>query len=355
MTNVLKPHQFFLTLFATVVVVFWGGSILPHNDYIKFQVLTQSSVHFLRAQWIYERIHFDSTPIDVAFIGTSHTQSGIDSERVEQSFQKHIHHPIHVVNFALPQLGRDLHYAVVRELLSSRAIKTLVIEVQEGESRAPHPLFWRLADARDILNGPWVINADLLSMMAEFPLRQTQLFLKSSIPALFDGMQTSFNPAKYEGAHWNDTWEIHGFNEVRTIEHTEADFDAEVKHLTEQFNQKQALGQRLTFPVFSPYSLLYRYNFVYLEKIIKLAQAKNVRILFLYLPFFHGPEKPIHEAFLESHGTFLNPQKGLLDARNWQNAEHLNVYGARWLSDWMGHALAIVPEATLGSYDIPIK
>ena len=65
-----------LGLFATVVTLV-GMVLLPHAPYIRWQAVKTEA--FARLGWMYERVHYDATPLDVAFLGTSHTLNGVDA------------------------------------------------------------------------------------------------------------------------------------------------------------------------------------------------------------------------------------------------------------------------------------
>src|SRR4051812_13787892 len=67
--------QFLWAVFFTAVVALCAACALPDNRYLRFLSLTDSAV--VKARWIYERIHFDPAPIDIVFIGTSHSVFGI--------------------------------------------------------------------------------------------------------------------------------------------------------------------------------------------------------------------------------------------------------------------------------------
>jgi len=317
--------------------------ILPHDPYIRFQQVARESVHYLRLKWIYERIHFDERPIDVAFIGTSHTQSGINSERVEARLQAQGKY-VHVVNFAIPHLGRDLEYLIARELLENRKIKTLVIETQLQEARAPHPGFQRLASVKDIVDAPVFINTRIVENFARLPLRQLELFERSWLPDLF-GMNNGFNPGNYEGLHFNDTYRLHGFTETRTAIHTREYFKKELNELNVDFANKTRLADRLNFSVLQ-HNPLYRYNNVYLEKIVELANHHAVQVVFLYIPFLNAPDKPSHSSWIKKFGDMLVPLEIIKEESLWQNADHLNYYGANKLSDWTAGKLDKLIGAT---------
>lgn len=332
----IRPLAFLAVIGTVTLALLIGLTLLPHSRYIRFQQAALESLQLLRVKWIYQRIHFDPTPIDVAFIGTSHTQSSIDAELVEAALRAR-GRDWHVVNFAVPWLGRDLHYLIVRELLETRKPAKLVVEVQESEPRAPHPAFLALAEPGDIIEAPAIINVNYLDNFARLPLRQAALFVRSWLPSLF-GLDPDFNPAGYEGQYWNDTYRLHGFPETRTAIYATDHFTASVSKLRAAFESKQALGRRLTVP-FLHHSLPYRYNMIYLERLLDLAREKGVEIIFYYMPFFTGPRAPADQTMLSAYGPIVSPREVLDDPSSWQNEDHLNVFGARRASRWMGEQL----------------
>ena len=310
--------------------------LLPHSRYVQFQHVASSNVNYLRLKWVYERIHFDATPIDIAFIGSSRTQSAVDTEIVEAGLRSR-GLPAHVVNFAIPHLGRDLNYLVVRELLENRTVSHLVVELQEGEARAPHPAFSLLGEAGDLLRAPLVLNPDFLDNLAQLPERELSLFMRSQLPQLF-GLGTTRDMQLYEGAHWNDTYLAHGMAEPRTKILSEASLATLSSRMQQVHEGKQALGRKLTAPVFR-HRPLYRYNLLYLEKLLQLARDKGVTVEFVYLPFFHGPASVADSALIAPWGRVLDPAPHLMEAGLWQNVDHLNVHGARRVSAWLGEHL----------------
>lgn len=341
MPGKVKPLGFLLIAAAVAAMLLAGIILLPHDPYIRFQKMSSASVQYLRAKWIFERIHFDPTPIDIAFIGTSHTQSSIDSELVEQSLRER-GRDWRVVNFAIPHLGRDLHYLIARELLENRRIKNLVVELQEGEARAPHPAFGLLAEVPDLFVSPLLINTDYFPNLARLPERQEALFLRTAFPELF-GMQRDFQPDAYEGPHWNDTLQAHGTPQIRTNIYPASHFDQPVAHLTEVFESKQKSGRKVTIPLLR-HRLFYRYNLRYLEDLLNLAERKGVNIVFLYLPFLRGPAAPVDFELLKDYGPLLTPRDILDDVSSWQNEGHFNVFGARRLSRWVGEELDAISK-----------
>ena len=146
----------------TAALALVGMVFLPHDRYIRWQAMQTES--YARLGWIYERIHFDPTPIDIAFIGTSHTMNGIDASAVGEKIAEVANssgshaQPLHVVNFAIPMYGRNLHWLIVRELLENRKVGMLVLEIFENETRKSHPLFVYPAEVSDVLDAPMFVN-----------------------------------------------------------------------------------------------------------------------------------------------------------------------------------------------------
>lgn len=335
----MSAFRFLLLIGVATGVALTGLATLPHDRYQRFAEAATESKHYLRIKWIYERIHFDETPIDVAFIGTSHTQSAVDSRIVEAALRSR-GESAHVVNFAVPHLGRDLHYLIARELLTSRPVRELVVEVQDFEPRAPHPAFQRVGSARDLLTSPIVVNTGFFENLVRLPRRQLDLFM----PAMAGRTDVLFSPRTYEGPHWDDTERLHGFDQERTGGHPAAFLDSEADRLRATMLEKEQFAQRLRLS--NGCSVLKHYNRFYLESLLNLARERGVHVTFLYLPFFHGPPRPLEAALYALYGPTIEPKDVLDDATSWLNVDHLNVVGARRTSQWLGENLVIPAPGT---------
>ena len=330
----MSAPRFLLLIGLATLVALAGLALLPQDRYQRFAEAATESKHYLRIKWIYERIHFDETPIDVAFIGTSHTQSAIDSRIVEAGLRAH-GQDVHVVNFAVPHLGRDLHWLIARELLESRPVRELVVEVQDFEPRAPHPAFQRLGSVGDLLTSPVVVNTGFFENLVRLPRRQLDLFL----PAMAGKAPFVFSRQDYEGPHWDDTEKLHGFDQLRTGTHPVAYLDEQADLLRASLREKEQLARRWRLP--GGCSVLKHYNRFYLDGLLNLARERGVHVTFLYLPFFRGPEQPLEAAWYAPFGPTLKPQAVLDDATSWLNVDHLNVVGARRTSQWLGENLVV--------------
>ena len=56
--------------------------LLPHDCYVRYQQLADSDL--FRSRWVYERIHYDKTPIDVAIIGNSRVETSVSAPILEK-------------------------------------------------------------------------------------------------------------------------------------------------------------------------------------------------------------------------------------------------------------------------------
>ena len=90
-------------------------------------------------------------------------------------------------------------------------------------------------------------------------------------------VQDRGGPARqeYEGAHWDDTYMLHGINIPRVAVHTAANLDKQAAKLQQAFASKQALADRLVWPASEP-SLLNRYSIHYPDSLLRLARAEGV-------------------------------------------------------------------------------
>lgn len=335
------PLRFLGLMTALVLLIVAGICLLPHSRLVRFSSLPEPAV--TKAGWIYERIHDDQTPLDVVFIGTSRTVFGVDSARVETDYRQNTGHDLHVVNFALQHLGRDLHYLLAREALLNRAVKLLVVEVTEDEPRDLHPAFAPLADAEDIIFAPIFINVSYFSNLGQLPLRQAQLFLRSAMPALF-GATATFAPATYRGAHWDDSYAAIGSYDhpiTPVIPRLQTNTAAELEQ--QRLQAARTVARKLTLP--PPFNQWERRaNLSYVRAIAELARKQGVAVRFLYMPQYVATI-PQASAFYLEYGPIWSPGPVIADTRFWLDINHLNYAGAQALAPWLaGQIAATLPQ-----------
>ena len=327
-------------LAAAVAVVALGGSLLiPHDRYIRWQEMRLEA--WARLGWIYERIHYDQTPIDIAFIGTSHTMNGIDGSAVQAALADPPGACRQVVNFGFPSYGRNLHWLIVRELLEHRQVHTLVLEVFENESRKAHPLFVNIADVADVLQAPLLINLNFFTDLAKLPARQVMLGLKTLMPERF-GLHRTFDAARYDGPDVDNTRRVQvggvALTPLRDRVIPRDRLERESARVRDGKNGNM-LGQRFE-------ALEYRYPRYYLDRILSLARARGVEVKFLYLPTYaYGQGQPRDPSLYAGQGGMLTAGDLLADPALWYDLDHLNLQGASLLSARLGAMLARSPGA----------
>lgn len=307
--------------------------LLPHDPYIRWQ--DQRLEAYARLGWMYERIHFDPTPVDVAFVGTSHSMNGIDGAAVARAAAEAGRPCLNVVNLAIPNYGRNLHWIIARELLRARPVRTLVLEVLENETRQAHPLFVAVADAADVVGAPILINTRFVTDFLLLPMRQALLFLKTLAPAQF-GLHAAFDPARYDGPDVDNTRVVQvGGRALTGPRDQRMDPEALAREAQAILAGKRlhVLGRAL-----EPFE--YAVPDYYVPLILALARLRGVEVLPLYLPGYGMPDAPIEPWPYPEASKMLFVNDILRKPENWGDVSHLNQFGAAELSARLGTLLA---------------
>jgi hypothetical protein len=130
--NGVRALRTIVTSLATALALCALACLLPDNPYQRWQLVDSMDVDgglFANLRWVYERMHFDDRPIDIAVVGPSSTFNGVTSERIERELAAR-GVTAHVANFSAVASGRNLQWAVVDELL-------LVLSNRPSRRRAP--------------------------------------------------------------------------------------------------------------------------------------------------------------------------------------------------------------------------
>lgn len=324
-----KYSLFLLLVFAVLnaTAVF----MLPHDKFLRYQVPLDPQSP--TAPWIYQRIHFDQTPIDVAFIGTSRTGLSVHTRRLEERLAAHGINA-KAVNFYMVKSGINIQYVLAKELLSARKVKLLVLEVTEREERKPHEDFIYLADPIDVITAPLFINVGYLSDLARLPGRQVDLFLQTEMQRFgLRGAESA--PQPYQGSNLDHAQMIRtldGVEHNRDVSHTFAEM--------EELREEQI--HKLTPPLLpQPFNNIeFRLPRYYEDRILDLARAHGTTVMFLYTPLYGGPAVPAPYARYASRASLVNPWPVLQDSRLWGDENHVNWEGAKLVTDYVGDALA---------------
>lgn len=319
-----KITYWIITIFVCLATLSIA-SILPHDPYLRYKSLTVG--HYSKAKWIYERAVYDDTPIDIAFIGTSHTLNAVDSVKIENNIIKKTGSLKHVVNFAIPHLGRDMHKLITKLLIEKKLPEVILIEIRESEGRDQHPATHYLADGIDLLTAPLLVNQRYTGNLIRLPLRQSNLFLKTTFPEFFHA-DTTFNVNAYKGAHFNFTTHYPS-GKSRDKEHTKFVLDELYAQRSQKHSYKLARDNELmNFINFNA-------NWVNLRGAVELAKAKGVKVYFTYLPSYNSGSQPIDALIYEEMAPilYIKNAQTLGNPKHWYDFGHLNGVGAMAYSE----------------------
>jgi hypothetical protein len=319
-----------LSALAVLAILFF----MPDDPYSRYKAV--SSTDYIKAGWIYERLHFDPTPVDIAFIGTSRTMQGVDSAAIETALNARSDRKYHVVNLALPSLGRDVSYLTGRMLLETKKPSLVFVEIDYLNQRPGSPIFSQLATPQDVLAAP-LLNQGLLKDVLGISARHARLAWRSLIYG-----RDSFDPTAYRGQHWDDDYQTTGANgrvSPPRLEFMEKQrFEREAVEWVGN-EQRKVRQYDWVWPEFA-------YNEAYEDRLLELVRQSGARIVLLYLTAVGSPERPFRFAKLSQYGELWPiPPQLTSDNQLWVNPTHFNYNGARPFSAWIADRLATDMQA----------
>ena len=331
MTNGFHSTRISLMILATALFCAIAAAFLPDDPYQRSQLL-DGTIH-RKSRWIYERVHFDPTPIDVVAIGSSRIGAGFNAPRMQDLLAARGIHA-NVVNFSLPEAGRDINYAVFEEVLEAKRPKLLILSVAEKPSRLGHSAFKYLARSGLVADPAYVDNINYLSNLAYLPFRQMKLAAARLLPDAY-GLRTQFDPSRYWGHSFQSTGDIvmpDGSIKNGSKPAAMSELERGVHKLEAGINPPM-LPRSMAHIEFGD-------EYVWTAKIAELAQRHDVRIMFLFLPYYTGPTTIQEQSFYERYGPVVNA--GFVhDHPEWYgDYGHLTSTGALEVTDRIAPAVA---------------
>ncbi|MCO6501208.1 MAG: hypothetical protein J5I47_12645 [Vicingus serpentipes] len=262
--------------------------------------------------WIYYRLFQNNQPIDIAFLGTSHTGCGINDSLIEKLINYKAIQNKSVANLAYCTIGRNIQLPLVKDLLTTKSPQVIVMEVTEQESTSSHQDFPYIADLNDVLQPPIIYPSVIKDIYNVFFCRfsytrkRITKTLKYNTPASYKN-NYSYVPFKFT-----------------------ADKEFLINHKKNQINRYKKTSTYLK-------SIQLEYPKSYIKKISQLASDQNVKIIFLYLPSYGTAlKKPLNYNFYKNLGDVWIPPSHIFDnPANWVDGEHLNYKGANELGEWL--------------------
>jgi hypothetical protein len=300
---------------ALVVALILSAAVcfLPENDYQKWQLQDPDG----RLRWIYERIHFDPTPIDVAIVGPSRAQLGLSAAAIEQDLAQRGKHVI-VANFAMLGSGRDLPWAILDELFKAKSPKVVVLEVDEEPYPFGHFLFKYVGPAEAIVSPPSPFLHNYLYNLAYLPIRKLKLFGANLFPGLFN-LTKEFDPEHYAKNRTDFSKSFIGDGKLVDMEHP-------VPRETLLAQPREPVPRTLVARALT--RLNGGEDHLFIEKIASEAKAHGAQLVFVHMPMFDGPQTVSDEDFLKQFGPVLNYGDLAPHDELFENWSHLNHAGA---------------------------
>ena len=302
--------------------------LLPENDYQRWRLADDAMGGRLR--WIYERIHFDPTPIDIAILGPSRAELGFGAAAIEEDLRQH-GRQAHVVNFALPGAGRDIQWAILDELFKAKSPKVIVLEVEDQPYPFGHFMFKYVAPAEAIAFPPTPFLHNQLYNLAYLPIRKLKLFGANLFPDL-SGVSKRFDPEHF--AQTRTDWTTSFIGEFGK----RVDMEDPVPRAT-------LLAQRRAPVPRTPATRLFTWinggeDHLFTQKIAHEAKVHGAQVIFVYLPMFNGSQAISDLDFLEQFGPALDFGDLAQHDELFENWSHLNHAGAVKASARLADAIA---------------
>lgn len=302
----LKIALFFSLILILLVALF----LSPYPQEFAFHYIENDCYN--HGAWIYDRITHNPTPIDIAFMGSSHTIHAFQDKKMETLFGTNDH----LTNLGYCRYGRNLEYTLLKLLLDHKSPKLIVIEVHEDEEKNSHDIFPYLAETKDLIITPTPINRDYFS----------DLYIGGSVRLeCFKAMYIFIEKIP------EPTSELYGYGSADRIVTKE--------ELDENEKTWQRRLSRTEFELVEKMKM--KYPLAYLDKMIGLIIEKNIPVIFVYLPEYGSKLLiPKYSAYYQNIAPLLIPPGEIInDALNWMDASHLNDRGSELLSEWMANQL----------------
>jgi hypothetical protein len=300
--------------------------LLPENGYQRWQLVDGTIYGQLR--WMYERIHFDSKPIDVAILGSSRSQLGLSAAAIEHDLAQQGRRAS-VVNFSLVGAGRNLQWAILDELFKAKSPKAIVLMVDDQPYPFGHAAFRYVAPTEAIVLPPTPLMHNYLYDLAYLPARSARLVGGNLFPDLF-GLSKQFDPDRYAHTRIDYTTSFISGGKLVDMDHPtpRATLLAEPREPVPRTLVARGLAR-----------LNGGEDHLYISKIANEAKSHGAQLIFVFLPMFNGPQTITDLPFLQQYGTVVDngdlaQQDGLYE--NWA---HMNHAGAMTASARLAKAI----------------
>jgi hypothetical protein len=267
-----------------------------------------------RGHWISHRLTQDSTPIDVAFLGTSRTINGIQDTLISRILSEEAGYSVNAVNLGYCRFGSDLMTVIMRDLVNNKKPKLIVIEVNEEMSVNSHPMFPYYATGQD--------------------LRSPATFVNQAVPANFyNGFLARLGHFRNQAFNFpQDTTSI-GWNHEELFGYRGYPESAPPSELQSAVRKSSRHSPVRELEIVYPKQ--------WLNRTLAIAGAAKIQVVFLYTPSFSGASFPSEGMnFYTQHGKLYSPEQNFREPSMWRDKDHFNDKGANEFSSWVAKQIA---------------
>lgn len=278
--------------------------------------------------WIYRRLHHVDAPVDVAFVGTSKTMCNVNDSLLEYRLLRDHGRSLRVANFGVCRKGENVHWIIARDIIQGKGPRHLVLEVSDDLATNSHFAFPYLATAGDALGAPLWANSDYLADLVSLGWNRLVYQRERLL-----GIERHFEDPLADS--------LHSFMVVANDGHADS---------AEMATTHRKRSDRLTQGLPTGFSRLWYAAETapprhYFRAIADLCKQHGTQLTLLYLPIY-GTERhpPLESGFLQSLAPVWIPPDSVFGNPNlYFDNSHLNMQGARNLSDWLAAKVATLP------------
>lgn len=334
----LSPIGFVFAATMSLLTLLSASLVVPHDRYFRWQAYHNGTTR--KADWIFERLHFDPTRIDVALIGTSRMGGSLSARDIEAAYCEATGRSIKIANLSIPETGRNMHYVIAKETARAKRPPLVVVELNEEEPRRPHNGFIALADLEDVLGAPLIVNLNYLGDLARLPGRQLEMWLSTLVrrPAI----RAEFDPVAYPGRDLDRTRAIETIDGRRLSSYRIAPY-AEL----EAARRKRTKDASRLAPPEAVRDASFHFSRFYLRRIERVVAAAEGRTAYVFLPAYRaGTIAPSMRRDLRLAAPVIDLGGAIADDHSkWLDATHVNAWGAMAQSRRFGAALVAMDPA----------
>lgn len=297
---------------GTALLLAGTAILLPDDPYRRLSLLDGTSYGDVR--YVYERLHFDPRPVDIAIVGASRLALGIDATTLQRKLAARSLR-VEIANLAIPQPGRNMDWLIVRDLLATKHPRLLILEAVQPPRRFGHPAYRIAAPRADIIDPAFWGNLSYAGDLFYLPYRQLLLLL--------DRIEHRLPPQPCRATDCSAR---------RHVQWRPPQFSLLLMDKIAKREQRNArpplLGPRWADVEFGA-------ERIYFRRIIALARHHQVPVVILYVPQYRGAPDTQEATLYRAHGSYWNAAFLAPRAENFRDAFHLTDTGVARLADWL--------------------